>query len=1097
MATTSYYSPYGGALLTGSAPVAFTSGTTGGQVDSNLTIEWDFDHDGDFDQSVENITSDVLAAQVAYGRDFPSSLTGRSGPGQLKLTLRNEDDRYSYFNAASPLNASPFSLRTGRKIRVRANDAVTGAASISYVGIGTAQNGSNTSLVPGLPTGLLSATTSTDGNADLMVIVASIRNSGTGTVVAPNGWTKMVETGNVAVLARFYHDGDTAPTVTFSGGVANATTLAQCFAFRGTHQTLSRAFVNSTSQLNASAQNIAVPGLVASATSWMTDPDTVATVVIGWKQDDWTSVAQLSGQFLTEISDTPTTTGDDAGLEIQYRLGGFSGAKTFSATSLVVTGGASAISRAVVFQLAPAVARTEPVLLAWDNFERATGNFLGSADVGGTWTARSGGGFGIRNTGWAGGQATARTGYAAQYNTAIISTVDTGRTDHYVQVLMSIRVQDGDVGLVFRYVDSNNYARMYYNNSDRGITVQEVKAGVVSTILTAWQIESWDGMTLGVGVENQDVTVYVGGQPLETEVPVQLTNTITGTHAGLYAKWQSHSDTPPLMTDFRVWDQVAKARDGIIWTGWVRSVKPSVTAGPMKLVEVEAAGPLAGMAGVEVAAPRIVREVGETEGDNHSVPAGCIVGDLISRAGLLNPPYPLPTYPTSHIGNVSFKDGKALELARMIELAERGPNGSGWLKETPEGYITFEDREYRATLPGTGWWSDASGTGQFHYEAIEPLDHEGQIVNRAIAQAAPQCPTVVDVSNQSDDDASTLDVSIIVPNVSTGQLVLVFIACSSVQDSRQWLNPPGWTSHRDVGDDIGIRIYSLVADGSESGTQVYFLKTEQQGTFIAHIYVIDHWFGTDDGIKVGRVSSGAVYGQNAYPVSPGWNRAPALYIVFQGAIGANSGILWGDLAAPPPLGYDYNSLEGLVVVTSPVSFETGVESIYKTDITDTEDPGPWLGVFTDYVLLETVCVAIRGYNGPLSKPSLEDSKAVGGEGIIFQIDDADSQSEHAFIRSNPDIPTLLYADYDARVWDECVIAQFSDDRPIVTISFTASKNALLRSQAIRRRTSDKVTISASGRSGLGISGEFHIEHVHHAWSNGTKQWVTTWECSPV
>ena len=197
-------SPVGGAVLAGSAPVTLELASQGSQVDSNLVVEWDFDHDGDFDQSVETITPYVLAAQTSIGRDYPSSLTGRSGPGQLRLTLDNTDNRFSYFNTSSPLNASPFSLRTGRKIRVRTSDAPTGAASISYVGIGTAAIGNNASVVPALPTGLQSG--------DLLCIFATIRNSGTGTVNAPSGWGKMVETGNIALLAAYYEDGLTAPT---------------------------------------------------------------------------------------------------------------------------------------------------------------------------------------------------------------------------------------------------------------------------------------------------------------------------------------------------------------------------------------------------------------------------------------------------------------------------------------------------------------------------------------------------------------------------------------------------------------------------------------------------------------------------------------------------------------------------------------------------------------------------------------------------------------------------------------------------------------------------------------------------------------------
>lgn len=117
------YTPSGGDILSneeavfaGSSDVVFTGG---GQVDSSIVVEWDFDNDGDFSETVEDITSYVLSLETVTGRDWPSLLTGKASPGALRMTLNNNDDRFSYFNTASPLVTSPYSLRTGRKIRVR------------------------------------------------------------------------------------------------------------------------------------------------------------------------------------------------------------------------------------------------------------------------------------------------------------------------------------------------------------------------------------------------------------------------------------------------------------------------------------------------------------------------------------------------------------------------------------------------------------------------------------------------------------------------------------------------------------------------------------------------------------------------------------------------------------------------------------------------------------------------------------------------------------------------------------------------------------------------------------------------------------------
>lgn len=93
------------------------------QVASDVVVEWDFDNDGDFDESVEDITSYVLTGSVRRGRDYPSQVTGRSRPGHMEFILNNSDNRFNYFNASSPLTTAPFSLNTGRLIRVRTSTA--------------------------------------------------------------------------------------------------------------------------------------------------------------------------------------------------------------------------------------------------------------------------------------------------------------------------------------------------------------------------------------------------------------------------------------------------------------------------------------------------------------------------------------------------------------------------------------------------------------------------------------------------------------------------------------------------------------------------------------------------------------------------------------------------------------------------------------------------------------------------------------------------------------------------------------------------------------------------------------------------------------
>jgi hypothetical protein len=204
---------------------------------------------------------------------------------------------------------------------------------ITYVAKGTSATGNNTSLTPGMPAGVAAG--------DLLILAASIRND-TGTVMTPTGWTRVNSLGNVALFARRYATGDTAPTVTFSGGVANADTLAQIAAFRNAYEVPHVV----QSQLNASAQNINTPAMTVTKNNTL-------NIFVAWKQDDWTSVTDV----LTEIQEIVSTAGDDAGMVWNYQIQ--TTATSWSTGAYTVTGGAAAISRVLsqAFAPAPYVAR--------------------------------------------------------------------------------------------------------------------------------------------------------------------------------------------------------------------------------------------------------------------------------------------------------------------------------------------------------------------------------------------------------------------------------------------------------------------------------------------------------------------------------------------------------------------------------------------------------------------------------------------------------------------------------------------------------------------------------------------------------------------
>lgn len=208
-------------------------------------------------------------------------------------------------------------------------NSVTAISNVSpaFVAAGTVAHANNASVTPSMPAGVQAG--------DLLLVLAAIRNSGTGTVSTPAGYTALLTSGNMTLLGKVHTGSEVAPTVTFSGGVANADTSAQMAAFRGVSMTVHA----SGAQLNGSAQNITYPALDVSRAN-------CAVLYLGWKQDDWTSVASPG----TEIGEPDTTTGDDQGIVWAYTL--HTTATAITSGSFTVTGGVSAISRGAVVALA-------------------------------------------------------------------------------------------------------------------------------------------------------------------------------------------------------------------------------------------------------------------------------------------------------------------------------------------------------------------------------------------------------------------------------------------------------------------------------------------------------------------------------------------------------------------------------------------------------------------------------------------------------------------------------------------------------------------------------------------------------------------------
>lgn len=214
--------------------------------------------------------------------------------------------------------------------------------------VGTASSGTNGNPAPVLPSPIAAG--------DVGIIVIGWR--GSTTTMTATGWTEETNspwrntTSNVEeirVFKRVMDGTEDGSTVNFTktGGGTGQTFVAQAYVIPGADNT-TPINVQGTKASNASAQNIgAITGLTPTTAG-------SAVMVIGFKADDWTSVATLSGDGLTwsELGEPDSTSGNDAGLVVDWATGWTSGAIT--SKTFTVTGGAANTATGIMFAIQPA-----------------------------------------------------------------------------------------------------------------------------------------------------------------------------------------------------------------------------------------------------------------------------------------------------------------------------------------------------------------------------------------------------------------------------------------------------------------------------------------------------------------------------------------------------------------------------------------------------------------------------------------------------------------------------------------------------------------------------------------------------------------------
>lgn len=212
---------------------------------------------------------------------------------------------------------------------------------ITFVGAGTSVTGNATAVTPVVAAGTVAG--------DCVIVHVSHGNPAGSWGSQPAGWNRLAGLANHRVYARIWQTGDVMPTFTPGGVSAGDDTIASTFTLRGVEpNVLSAAGGVDTSpvQTNASAQDIAYPALTVPGANH-------ALLRFVWKRDDATSYTTPAG-WTVAAPMTSTTTGNDASHASYYQIQ--TTATNVGAGSVVVTGGAAAVSAAIMLYLRPAAA---------------------------------------------------------------------------------------------------------------------------------------------------------------------------------------------------------------------------------------------------------------------------------------------------------------------------------------------------------------------------------------------------------------------------------------------------------------------------------------------------------------------------------------------------------------------------------------------------------------------------------------------------------------------------------------------------------------------------------------------------------------------
>lgn len=1081
MATT-YVEGGGGVSLGGGSTVAFTPG--GGQVDSDVVFEWDFDNDGDFDQPEENVTGFVLGAQGRWGRERPSTITGKSDPGELALTLDNSDGRFSYFDDG-PLTTPPNSLNTGRKVRVRRSGDcavldLTGASG-SYASTPDAAAHDVTGDI----------TVAVDVALDdwTPATVQTLRSKWSSTSnqrsydfqVATTGLPRLVWSPDGSAAASITATATAAPPVPASGRVLLMASLDVDNGAAGNTVT----FYYRHDPTVATWIQLGSPVVTGGVTSIFagTAPPAVGARQGGTEQ--MVSGTVYSSEVRSGLAGTSAFA--PAGTLVDRQV--FT-AQTVGATSFVDDSAFTwTINSPATLAAGNNFVDPAPTLLARDRFQRRDDDYIGRLDftapgISDVYDEPRAADFAISGK-------RAHQPFPGGIGAQAMAIVDIGRTDCYIQVRMPTmgKRTDGAAstygGIVYRYQDGNNYSMYRAVGSslvgDR-LELVDVVAGV-ETQIDSVNLDIIDDMTLGLEVKGNVVNAFLDGvfsSTLSGNTAIQLDETGFG-----FVGFWGTGNAAPSFDDFHIWDRLpsyniggtAPVTSGVLGTFEVRRVRPGSAPRRASTVVVECEGVLGRLSNQEIVPPRYRSSQGP----------GYVVGKALARGLAIHPPASAGAIDGGSNGTsvVTADDPKVklLDLVRTFEDHE-----GGFLYEQPEGGVRFDARTARASLSVVAGLSDAPGA-QFGYTGVELLEWREEVINRCeFGIASPTNTPFFSFGEVTGATAAGVanHVSLTIPSPIADGTLCIFIVTSAVADTvDNWIDPPLWwvSERRNLGRSVRQRIYTHISDGTDAGVNYRFYSddTPVGGSWVALAIFVQPgtWFGTHEGIAMGRHGGPTDPPRLELP----WGSQATLLIAMRGAMRGT-----GIAVSGPVMPVGFTELQSTFVNGISTNLDDAAQQVAYTWTTDPiVNPSAFGGTFSGGNEVEAAVMAIRGYAGDPADPT-------GAYTATF--DDRDSQADYGLIRTLPDASRLWPSEETAEAQAERIFANHASDRPYLRVTFIATTNASYRELASRRRLTEKIAVVADGDAGMGVAGDYHIECISHRWSDAGKLWEVTWDLSP-